>query len=83
MIPSSKQRGAGDRAEGRQPAMGIWIIHSAHFINIIMEETERAERERGLQRRNGRRNSKADGGAVSEQIRVQGSWSGLTGVMKL
>lgn len=24
--------------------MGIWIIHSAHFINIIMEETERAER---------------------------------------
>lgn len=44
MIPSSKQRRAGDRAEGRQPAMGIWIIHSAHFINIIMEETERAER---------------------------------------
>lgn len=45
MIPSSKQRGAGDRAEGRQPAMGIWIIHSAHFINIIMEETERGQRE--------------------------------------
>ena len=43
MIPSSKQRRAGDRAEGRQPAMGIWIIHSAHFINIIMEETEKAE----------------------------------------
>lgn len=46
MIPSSKQRGAGDGAEGRQPAMGIWIIHSAHFINIIMKETERAARER-------------------------------------
>lgn len=38
--------GAGDRAVLRPAAMGIWIIHSAHFINIIMEETERAERER-------------------------------------
>lgn len=46
MIPSSKQSGAGGRAEGRKPAMGIWIIHSVHFINIIMEETERAGSER-------------------------------------
>lgn len=46
MIPSGKQSGAGDRAEGRNPAMGIWIIHSGHFINIIMGETERAESER-------------------------------------
>lgn len=56
MIPSSKQGGAGDRPEGRQPAMGIWIIHSAHFINIIMEETERergamqGQKERGIAR---------------------------------
>lgn len=58
MIPSSKQRGAGDRAEGRQPAMGIWIIHSAHFINIIMEETERAESEREKERGIARRTEK-------------------------
>lgn len=46
MIPSSKQSRAGDRAEGRKPAMGIWIIHSVCFINIIMVETERAEGEK-------------------------------------
>lgn len=44
MIPFSKQRGgAGGRAEGRPSAMGIWVIHSAPFINIIMEETEGSE----------------------------------------
>lgn len=63
MIPSSKQRRAGHRAEGRQPAMGIWIIHFVHFINIIMKETEREERER--KRCNGgveeRRNIETDG----------------------
>lgn len=53
MIPLQQTEGSGRQrgAEGRQPAMGIWIIHSAHFINIIMEETERAERARW---RNGR-----------------------------
>ncbi len=64
MIPSSKQRGAGDGAEGRRPAMGIWIIHFAHFINIIMEETERAERERCNGGVEGRGNSKTDGWPV-------------------
>lgn len=34
--------------------MGIWIIHSVHFININMEETERAESEREGEWRNGR-----------------------------
>lgn len=46
MIPSGKQSRAGDAAEGRNPAMGIWTIHSVHFIDIIMGETERAESER-------------------------------------
>lgn len=40
MIPSSKPSGAADRTEGRNAAMGIWIIHSVHVINIIMEEAE-------------------------------------------
>lgn len=39
--------------------MGIWIIHSAHFINIIMEETERAA---------------SGGGAGVEGRRKQDSW---------
>lgn len=42
--------------------MGIWIIHSVHFINIIMEETDRAEEEGRWEGRGG----EAGGVAVQE-----------------
>ena len=41
----SPQKTCEDGAALRLAATGTWIIHSAHFINIIMGETERGERE--------------------------------------